>query len=514
MTSNPQRPTSIIYQAGKLGDVAQLLDDIALAQRLAASGTVIGRLYGNASGALVAVAHAVQIGAQTAQAGHALDDLAGFFEQARSRDIRRLNVRHIQYGFYHLGPLRKRLAALLAAWTGLADPSALTLADLPVPVYLCAADKDAYPVFFGPPDNSLRAVYHNCATRLENAPVLDACIAAVSTMLSTDAARVNGHFYKDGRPVFADISPMVLDMEAGDPRPIVKSEPHTPLPAWKPWAASQVFIMHRWHERNQATLSRYYNDLLLRQRALAAQANALQDALAGRGVKPPPAPPAPRIQHVRLPYIGSTEASTNMRTSIANKTALMAEFRALGEPQLDGFDFAQPMTLIYGAGGFSGMVAEMVMAGLIDARGAQIERIFGCSAGVLNGLFHAVALGARRRPDLYTPDAHDALRHLEQFFEQLDPSNLYRMNHTPRRLVRAVANSDPLREQIARYLERWTGCADGTAVTFEDLALPFYAVGARGRMGPPTSSARRATCTCSLPGGRCGPSTARLSTRW
>ncbi|MBN1428553.1 MAG: patatin-like phospholipase family protein [Anaerolineae bacterium] len=491
--ASPTKPSTVIYQAAKLGDIPYLLEDFALAQRIDAQDIPIGRIFGNSSGALVAVAHGIVLSARahpdrfTPQATSALADFVDFFRRAKSRHLRRLNWRSLFYGFYNLDPLKRWLAARLRAYAGRDD---LTLADLSVPVYLCVGDRDARPVFFGPPDDTLRADYHDCSTRFENAPILDACIAALSTLLSTDAHPVNGHYYKDGRPVFADISPMVLDMEAGDPRPIIKSRPYTPLPTWHSNAISQVFIMHRWHERNQALLAAHYVDLLGRHRALTAQADALLADLRGRKLDALADEhfadaTCPRLLHVRLPYIGSTEAGTNMRQSIANKKELMQQFRELGEPQLEGFDFGRPITLIYGAGGFSGIAAGMTMTRLVDGKGADIRRIFGCSAGVLNGLFHGIVLAARRHPELYTAEAPQALQHLEAFFDGLTTDSLYRINKTPRKLARAAANAGPLRELLAGYIERWTGRPDGAAVTFEDIRLPFYAIGARGSDGGP-----------------------------
>jgi hypothetical protein len=266
--------------------------------------------------------------------------------------------------------------------------------------------------------------------------------------------------------------------------------------------------MHRWHERNQADLTAYYNDLVGRHRTLCAdvgrgageavtppvplpggppsddepgQVRPRQQALMTAPSREPAIPPV--VRHLDLPYIGSTEAGTNVRQNQADKDRVMETFRELGRPQLEGFDFEQPFNLIYGAGGFSGLLAGLVMSRFVDDRQGRVRRIFGCSAGVLNGLFHAVVLGARQRPDLYRPEALNGLSHLEEFFEVLEPQKLYRVNTTPRSLARALVNFGPLRQQLARYLERWTGRADGTAVTFEDIRLPFYAAGARGSDG-------------------------------
>lgn len=480
ITCNSQPvPTTVIYQAAKLGDVSYLLGDFELAQRLDAEGMPIGRIYGNSSGALVAVAHAIVLAARAdpqrwaPQATHALADFVAFFRRARSRDIRRLNWRGLRYGIYHLDPLRRWLTERLREYTGSADVSGWMISRLFPSLYLCTQDKDGFPVLFGPPDERLHAVYHSCSTRVEDAPLVDACIAALSTMLSTDAALVNGHYYKDGRPAFADISSIVRDMESSDPRPVVKSTPYTPLPSWKGNTITQVFIMHAWHERNHAEMADYYNALLDRRRDLLQQ-------YGGGGESDPD---CPRVLHVDIPYIGSTEAGTNLRDSVANKASLMEQFRQIGLPQLERFDFSRPFNLVYGAGGFSGILAGLVMTRAVDERGGAVRRIFGCSAGVLNGLFHGVVLGARRHPELYMPAALDALSDLETFFEQLEPAKLFRFNKTPRRLARALTDWSPLRQQLARYIERWTGRPDGAEVTFEDIQLPFYAAGARGSDG-------------------------------
>jgi predicted acylesterase/phospholipase RssA len=501
------RPHTIIYQAAKLGDIPYLLEDFKMARRLDAEGVDIGRLFGNSSGALVALAHAILLAARAApdhftpQAAQALTDFESFFRTAKGRHLRRVNWRGIFYGFYNLNPLKRWLTERLRVYTGRDDVSRFTFADLVltgvsrVPVYLCAEDKDGYPVFFGPPDQRLQATYHNCATRIEDAPVVDACLAALSTMLSTDAYQVNGHYYKDGRPAFPDISAIVLDMEKhktdGDPPPIVKSVPYTPLLDWPGNTITQPFIMHSWHERNQVDLTAHYNDLLYRYLSLKTQAEALLvhlkasglDDLAQEHFENRQDPDCPCVLHTDIPYVGSTEASTNMRQSVANKAQLMLEFREMGGPQLDRFDFTQPFNVVYGAGGFSGILAGLVMTQFVDKRGGNVQRVFGCSAGVLNGLFHGMVLGARLHPDLYTPDALDALEHLETFFEGLEPRNLFQVNKTPRALARALVNWGPFRGQLCGYIERWTGRPDADLVTFEDIRIPFYVTGARGSDG-------------------------------
>jgi predicted acylesterase/phospholipase RssA len=469
---------SVIYQTAKLGDLPQLRQDFAFASRVHAQGTTPGRLYGNSGGALVALAHGIVLAARanpdrfTPQAAHALDDFAAFFQHVRDGQIRGINWQGLQYGFFNLRPLHAWLRDRLAAYTGRSD---ILLSELGFPIYLCTQDRDGFPVFFGPPAPGLEAIYHNCRTRVEDAPAADACIAALCTMLSTAPARVNGHYYKDGRPSFPDLSGMVLDMEmaAADPRPIIKSDPYVPLPSWPSNLLTQPFIMHRWHERNQVALTGHYV-----RAALGAGRRGGSETLPY-----PASAPAPVVRHVDIPYIGSTELGTNMRQNQANKVPLMEQFRGLGAPQLDGFDFAQPFNLIYGAGGFSGLLAGLVMSRLVDERQANIARIYGCSAGVLNGLFHAIVLGTRRYPELYTDRAAHALDDLEDFFQRIGPSILYRVNKTPRSLYRALVNFGPLRQELARYLELWTGRPDGASITFQDIRLPFCAAGARGSDG-------------------------------
>ena len=233
--------------------------------------------------------------------------------------------------------------------------------------------------------------------------------------------------------------------------------------------------MHRWHERNQEELTGYYDDLLLRHR----------QALAARRARAAPAGARRRwCATWTIPYVGSTELGTNMRREPGPQGgAHRASSRPWARRSWTGFDFSRPFNLIYGAGGFSGLLAGLVMSRLIDERQANIQRIYGCSAGVLNGLFHAVVLGARRRPDLYTAEAANGLADLEEFFQRISPSLLYSVNKTPRSLYRALVNFGPLRRELARYLERWTGRPHGEAITFQDIELPFYAAGARGSDG-------------------------------
>ena len=54
---------SIIYQAGKLGDLPRSAQDLALARRLDDKGVTPGRIYGNSGGCLAALAHGIVLAA-------------------------------------------------------------------------------------------------------------------------------------------------------------------------------------------------------------------------------------------------------------------------------------------------------------------------------------------------------------------------------------------------------------------------------------------------------------------
>jgi len=459
---------SLIFQPAKLGDVPQILAEFEWAESLLAGEMRVGRVYGLSGGALVALAYALARGArlepQRWGAAHAaLSDFAAFLGRARGRDLRSL-APDPRYGVYQLRPLRRWLASRLRAYAGRDD---LRLSELPGSLYLCAADQDGLLTLFGPPNDGLQCHYHT--VRLgppQDAPVLEATIAALSTMLSTAPAQVSTHWYRDCRPAIVDAGAIVADLEAGDPRPILRRRPYAPLRPWKPSFVSSSFVMHSQHERNQPLLASYYLDLLGRHRALLADpegpggsgtpsasiaAGAEQGAARPVGAERPigaarpvgaaararlttPAPAV--VRHVHLPYIGSTEAFTNMRQSVEHKAELLERFQALLAGQLDGFPFDRPANVIYGAGGFSGILGGLVATRAVDAGfargGGQVQQIYGVSAGVLNGFFHAVQLAAARYADLYRPPAHSALADLEAFIAAIVPGRIARVNRTRR----------------------------------------------------------------------------------
>jgi len=482
MPSAAPHPASVLFQAGKLGHIAQLREEVAWAQELAGSRLAIDRVYGVSGGALAALAFTLERSAALdarnfGAAAHALADMSAFLGRARSRDIRRLNL-NPAYGPFNLRPLRGWVARWLAACAGRSD---IALSELPLRLYLCAADRDATFTMFGPPDELQFEYGWVRVGPPRDARVLDALIAALSTALSTEPVLIQGKWFRDCRPAVADARAIVADLEAGAPRPIVCRAPHTPLPGWKLNWISSSFIMHRHHERNQALLARYYIDLVSRQRALQASSATRTREGTGRGRTGRLT--GPIVHHVDLPYVGSTEAFTNMRQSVAEKEALMAKFRGLLEGQLDAFPFDQPANVIYGAGGFSGILAGLVTTRAVEAgfarAGGQIRQIYGVSAGVLNGFFHAVQVAAARNPDLYAPAARNALADLEAFFADITPGKIARLNRRPRDFWKGWANLGPLEEFLLERLGAYTGSRHAAEITFDDIGLPLTVAAAR-----------------------------------
>jgi predicted acylesterase/phospholipase RssA len=483
MPTAPSRPASVIFQAGKLGHIPQVLEEFDWARTLAQGGRSIDRVYGVSGGALTAAAFALQQSAaldprRFGGAASALDQVASFLRRARSRELRSINL-NPTYGPFNLHPLRKRIARWLEMQLGRSD---LTLSELPLRLYLCAADRDGTLTLFGAPNDSLQFKYGFVRVGPpQEALLLDALIAALSTSLSTEPARIRREWYRDCRPAVADARAIVADLEMRAPRPILCRRPYTPPPTWKLNWISSSFIMHRHHEQNQALLARYYCDLLQRHRALEeriqSQPGRTPGGRGGRKVG------GPIVHHVDLPYVGSTEAFTNMRQSVAEKESLMAQFRQLLEGQLDSFPFDQPANIIYGAGGFSGILAGLVTTRAVEAGfargGGEIRQIYGVSAGVLNGFFHAVQVAALRHPDLYRPAARHALTDLESFFATIEPKKIARVNRCPRDLWIGWANLGPLEAFLLERLAAYTGSPRAAQITFDDIGLPLTVAAAR-----------------------------------
>ncbi|MBN2086205.1 MAG: patatin-like phospholipase family protein [Anaerolineales bacterium] len=473
-------PATIVFQSAKLGDLPWILKELEWAEQLLGDGTPVGRIFGVSGGNLAALAFSLALAAQKSpsiwgKAANAPADFMRFLGRARSRDLRKLKL-NPTYGFHTLAPLRRWAASRLRAYTGRED---WRLSELGVPVYLCTVDHDAIFCMCGPPDDSLQCDYPFIhIPPPQDAPLLDALIAGLSTRLSTDAQMVNGAWRCDCRPSIVDAGAIVADLEAGDPRPILRVRPQAAVRQWPVNWFTSSFIMHSSHERNQPLLAESYLDLLGRQREL-------KEALAqAPGLTHPALPPLhPVVGHVDLPYIGSTEAATNMRQSVENRAALTARFREILDGQLDAFPFDQPANVIYGAGGFSGILAGMAATRAVDegfARGGgEVRQIYGVSAGVLNGFFHAVQLAAARHPDIYAPAARRALDDLETFMAHCEAGKIVSVNLNPLKFWTGWANLRPLEGFLLEKLAAYTGSRHPDKITFDDIALPLTVTAAR-----------------------------------
>jgi hypothetical protein len=475
--------TSVIFQASKLGDMPFILNELDCAQKLLDNGLTVGRIYGVSGGALTALAFGLALAASAdpqkwGKAATAMTDLHAFLCKAYSFQIRCLNPNPM-YGPFNLRPLRVRLSALLRRYTGRDD---WRLSELGVPLYICTIDKDAILTLFGPPDDSLQCDYQFVHLGPpQDAPLVDAAISAVSTLLSTSPSSVNGKWVYDCRPVIVDAGALVADLEAGDPRPLLRTKPHAEIRTWKLNFITSSFIMHSQHERNQALLADYYLDLLRRHRELLKTLREKMPGSSGQNV--PLGVQLPTIGQVDLPYVGSTEAATNMRQSVEHREELMSHFNSVLDGQLDAFPFDQPANVIYGAGGFSGILGGLVTTRAVDAGfkkgGGEIRQIYGVSAGVLNGFFHAVQVAAVRHPDLYTPAAQHALEDLEAFIAHIEVGRLLKLNYNPIRFWNGWANLGPLEVFLAERLTAYTGTEHPERLTFDDIFLPLTVTAAR-----------------------------------
>lgn len=476
-------PLTVLFQSAKLGDRTYIAAELDWAARLLEGSDSIGRIYGVSGGALPALALGLALAARAQPsrfqgAERAPEVFAAWLRAARWRDVQQVSLNPL-YGVFNLRPLRRWLCARLRQWAGRDD---LRLSDLGVPLYLCALDRDGTLTLFGPPDDGLLFAYVGVRVGPpRDAPLLEATQAALSTLLASEPVCIDGEWFRDARPPIPDAGAIVADLEAGDPRPIRRRRPHTPTRAWPLNWITSSFIMHSHHERNQPLLAAYDLDLRERQAALARDHRALLDSLSS-----PPASPAdlPTLGDVDLPYIGSTEAFTNMRQSVQNKALLMERFRGLLEGQLDGFPFDRPANVIYGAGGFSGILAGVVTTRAVEAGfaagGGAVRQVYGVSAGVLNGFFHAVQLAAARHPDLYTPAAHHALDDLERFMDCVSPRRIAAPNLRPWVFWRGWANLGPLETFLRGRLAAYTGSPHAGQIRFDDIGLPFTVAAARG----------------------------------
>ena len=112
--------------------------------------------------------------------------------------------------------------------------------------------------------------------------------------------------------------------------------------------------------------------------------------------------------------------------------------------------------------------------------GGSIKQIYGVSAGVLNGFFHAVQVAAQRRPDIYKPAALHALEDLENLIAHLEPKKLLQMNWNPLKFWHGWANLGPLERFLTDRLSAYTGVSDPEKLTFDDISLPMTVTAARG----------------------------------
>ncbi len=493
---------SIIFQAAKLSDREQISSELSWAATLIQNGASPGRIYGISGGVFSALAFALAYSARLqpqtwGPAVSAISDFIEFFKKTKSSSIQRMNL-DPRFGFYNLNPVRNWVSSRLTFYTQRLyanDNQAhsvddIYISDLPISLYLCAMNQDGTFILFGHPNDGLQFQYFTVQVGPpQDAPLIDAFIASLSTLLSVTPALVNGNWYRDCRPAIVDAGAIIADLEVADPRPILRRRPYAPLLTWKQNWITSSFIMHSQNERNQTLLAAYYLDLLARQQTLTSAYRKLTESTLSKNnlksdlvdISLPGEDPI--VRHVDLPYIGSTEAATNMRQSVENKDALMIRFRQLLNGQLDNFPFHQPTNVIYGAGGFSGILAGLVTTRVVDAgferSGGQIVQIYGVSAGVLNGFFHAVQLAVARHPDIYKPAALEAIADLENFVAHLTPRQVVSFNWNPTRFWQGWTNLRPLEAFLLERLSVYTGSRFPQQITFEDIALPMTVVAAR-----------------------------------
>ncbi len=264
---------TVIFQAAKLGDIPQVLAELDWAAELLAQDTPVQRVYGISAGALTALAFALFLSAQAdppawGKAHTALEDFSGFLRRAQSRDLRSLNP-NPWYGPFNLRPLRRWVASRLQTYTSIDTPANLKLSQLAIPTYLCTVDRDGTFTPFGPPDPPMQFQYYAVQVGPpQDAPILDALIAALSTMLSTEPALVNGQWYRDCRPAVVDAGAIIYDMQVSAPSKIIRTHPYSPIRPWKQNWITSSFIMHSQNERNQTILASCYLDLQSRHQSL------------------------------------------------------------------------------------------------------------------------------------------------------------------------------------------------------------------------------------------------------
>jgi predicted acylesterase/phospholipase RssA len=469
---------SIIFQSAKLGDLELIVEELGWAQILLNEGKNPDRVYGISGGVLTALAYSLSLASRRdlqdwGKAANIISIFVDFLRKAPSGKIRSVN-RNPQWGFYNLNPLRRWIELNLSK---IGFSRNTLISELPVRLYICAIDKDGTFTVFGKPDDNLQFDYqyvHIGPPR--DAPILDATIGALSTLLSTSPGRINGEWYRDCRPAISDAGAIISDLESGNPNRIQRSSPYTPIRSWQLNTITSSFIMHSQNERNQHLLASYYLDLRDR--------HCLLESMVGASSTERQHLHSPAAYHIMLPYVGSTEAFTNMRQSVEHKAELIDKFRGLLNTQLDQISFDQPTNIIYGAGGFSGILAGLVSTRAIDDRlklhGGEVRQVYGVSAGVLNGFFHAVQIAAALYPDVYRPAAQNALSDLENYIGCISRKKMVRYNLNPARFWQGVANLGPLEEFLKDRLAAYTGSQYPEKISFDDIALPLTVTAGRG----------------------------------
>ena len=464
---------ALIFQSAKLGNITHILDEFGMAEKLLPNVCGQERIFGVSGGSLTALAFALAVSAKIdptrwGSAQGALSEFMYFLKNATSREIRRFNLnRNLLYGRSNLNPLKKWLRQRIKSYCG--DENA-RISDLAVPLFIGVMPIDNRLVFLGKPDISMQMEYQFAHLGPpEDAKILEAVIAALSTSLSTQPVEINGRWFYDCRPAVVDAGAIVTDMLKVDPEEIWRSTPFTPLREWKPNFITSPFMMHSHHERNQMLLAKEYLEVLSENRSLLRQGERHVDF--------------PRISHIYLPYVGSTEALTNMRDTVAKKDELIRKFEEILGDQLSGIDFNHPANLIYGAGGFSGMVAGLCATRAIKERfekgDGEICSIYSVSAGLVNGFFHAVEIAAQKYPEIYTPAAHNALNDLETMISGMTPGNFLKFNINPKRFWQGWFNMEPFRKFLTDCLVKYTGIGDPEKLTFDDIQLPLVVLAAK-----------------------------------
>jgi len=481
-----ENPTVLIFQSAKLGDRSRIIAEIQYAQNILSNHNKPIRIYGLSGGALVALAFGLALVAREnptrwGKAEKALDDISIFLNRAHNHNIHSANI-NPKYGFFNLRPLRKWIVSRIREYINQDD---FLLSELGIQLYLCAMNRDGTFSMFGSANPNLKFQYQHVQVGPPiDAPATNALISALSTILSTEPNLVNGEWYRDCRPAIVDGGAIIYALEQAAGNNVINMQrtiPYAPIRPWKLNWITSSFVMHSENERNQTLLAAYYLDLKKRERELQHNYQSLCQLI--QPIRVEPRDKSPVVGHVDLPYIGSTEASTNMRQSVENKEQLMTRFRYLLNGQLDAFPFEQPANVIYGAGGFSGILAGLVTTRAVDAGfdkgGGIINQVVGVSAGVLNGFFHAIQLAAARNSDLYMPAAKNALEDLEIFIAHIQPKKVLRMNLNPIKFWQGWANLNPLSEFLCERLSAYTGSKYPEQITFDDIGLPMTVTTAR-----------------------------------